>query len=72
MDDGFVAVKAIISCLKDLEMTDAEINDRITKWVQAKGFDGDWQDLSNDCKLQLGKAIQKYFESEFLSRRRAA
>ncbi|MGL4421937.1 MAG: hypothetical protein ACRCZF_14820 [Gemmataceae bacterium] len=72
MNNAIFKVKAAIECLKDLPMSEQQINDRIAQWVAKKGMASEWQDLPEAGQEQLAQAMQKFFESEFKQRREAA
>lgn len=70
--DPQAGILAAIVCLKDLGFSREEINQRIAKWILASQNNCHWRDLPPDAQIALGKAMQKYFESEFTRRKQAA
>jgi hypothetical protein len=66
MSEPFIKVKAAIECLTDLGMSKQQINDRITQWIEKTGASSNWQDLPEAGQERLAKAMQGFFESEFL------
>jgi hypothetical protein len=66
VNDAIFKVKAAIECLTDLGMSKQQINDRIAQWIEKTGSSSDWQDLPEAGQERLAKAMQGFFESEFL------
>ena len=64
MIDGYVKVMAAIGCLKDLGMTQQQIDERIRKWTDRAGYSS-WRCAPPDIQEALAAAMQKHFEQEF-------
>ena len=64
MIDGYIQVMAAIGCLKDLGLTQQQIDQRMTAWVQRTGYSS-WRCAPPDIQEALAAAMQKHFEQEF-------
>ena len=62
--DSYVKVMAAIGCLKDLGLTQRQIDDRIADWVKRAGYSS-WRCSPPEAQEALANAMQKFFELEF-------